>query len=46
LPAQKVYDMLDKGLIADAKTLIGLMYAREKLGIRKSRRQSKKKKPG
>jgi ADP-ribose pyrophosphatase len=45
LPVKKVYALLDQGLIADAKTLIGLMYAREKLGIAQSRQRVKKKKP-
>ncbi len=32
LPVAKVYAMLEKGKIEDAKTVIGLMYARERVG--------------
>ncbi len=45
LPVKKVYAMIKKGLIEDAKTLIGLMFAKEKLGITPKRRGLKKKKP-
>jgi ADP-ribose pyrophosphatase len=45
LPVKKVYGMIKKGLIEDAKTLIGLMYAKEKLGITQKQRGLKKKKP-
>jgi ADP-ribose pyrophosphatase len=45
LPVKKVDNMIKQGLIEDAKTLIGLMYAREKLGITSRRRWLKKKKP-
>jgi len=46
LPVKKVYEMVEQGRIEDAKTLIGLMQAKEKLGITNSRRRLKKKKPG
>jgi ADP-ribose pyrophosphatase len=45
LPVKKVYQMVERGQIEDAKTLIGLMLAKEKLGITKSWRRPKKKKP-
>jgi ADP-ribose pyrophosphatase len=32
LPVAKVYAMLEKGKIEDAKTVIGLLYARERVG--------------
>jgi ADP-ribose pyrophosphatase len=32
LPVAKVYAMLEKGEIEDAKTVIGLLYARERVG--------------
>jgi len=45
LPVKKVYSMIKQGLIEDAKTLIGLRYAKEKLGITPRRQGLKKKKP-
>ncbi|MDZ7363828.1 MAG: NUDIX domain-containing protein [candidate division KSB1 bacterium] len=45
LPVEKAYAMIKKGLIEDAKTLIGLMYAREKFGITSKQPGLKKKRP-